>query len=117
MDMNRVYITEEDALDAFDNGDEQTCFDIYMQLIEAIEYDDLDDDGNVSLELVSCYCNYPSFKDYRGKLKFRTRVEDFFTEEHRKELKDAIEDVLESIYEGEWVAWDMRTYPNSYMPD
>lgn len=108
---------EEQALDAFDNGDEQTCFELYMKVIDSIKDEDIDEDGYFSLELLSCDAYYPSFKDYNGKIKFVTRVDDFFTEAHRKELKDAVEDVLESLYEGAWVSWDMATHPRAYLPD
>ena len=111
-----MYTIEEEALEAYENGDEQKCFDLYMDLIEQIDEDDLDSDQCISFELISCYADYPNFNRYNGfkSIKFRTRVDAFFTEKHQKELKDFIEEQLWSLYEGAYDAWDMAKHPYNY---
>ena len=105
-----MYIIEEEAIEAIENGNENLAFEIYMKLLTEEDFE-TDEDGKIDFELMGTQI----FGNFRtGKRYFETYVSDDFTEEHRAILKDTLEDIANDLFDSAWDAWDMANHPNNY---
>ena len=113
---------EEKAIDAYENGNEQEAYDLYVELISKIE--DIEE-GSIHLELMSCeaydkkHCGHKrngwtERQTFSSTLFLSTWVDEFFTEEHRKDLKEMLEDAITDYIDGSEIQWDMTMNPRSW---